>query len=138
MKDCACSPAQIHRYLARISGPLLDRIDLHIDVPEVKYKDLVRDPDGEPSATIAKRVSNARKRQLNRYRKEGYLCNAQIGPRELRSACSLGKGARRQLEEAIKRLSLSARAYDRILKISRTIRSWLASLSLTTTFGPSE
>lgn len=121
LKDCVCTPPQINRYLAKISGPLLDRIDLHIDVPEVKYGDLTRDADGEPSAVIAKRVAKARETQLRRFRKTSIFCNAQMGSAGIREHCKLDDDTRKLLETAIQRLNFSARAYDRILKVARTI-----------------
>jgi magnesium chelatase family protein len=121
LKSCVCSPPQIHRYLSRISGPLLDRIDLHVDVPEVKYRELTAEPDGEPSREIAERVGAARRRQMERFRAEGILWNSQMGPRQLRRHCRLDSQARAQLETAVERLGLSARAFDRVLKVARTI-----------------
>ncbi|HUV12246.1 MAG TPA: YifB family Mg chelatase-like AAA ATPase, partial [Acidobacteriota bacterium] len=119
-KECICSPLQIHRYLAKISGPLLDRIDLHVDVPEVKYRELTQSPNGESSQAVAQRVAQARARQLERYNDQGFYCNAQMGPKELRKHCKLGKEGKKYLENAIEKLGLSARAYDRILKVART------------------
>ncbi|UCF37711.1 MAG: YifB family Mg chelatase-like AAA ATPase [Acidobacteriota bacterium] len=121
LKDCTCSPSQVHRYLTRISGPLLDRIDLHVDVPEVKYQELTAAPKGEKSSLIAKRVARARNRQLERYKKDGVVCNAQIRARQIQRYCVLDPEAKETLEKAIRKLKLSARAYDRILKVSRTI-----------------
>jgi magnesium chelatase family protein len=121
IKECICSPAQVTRYLTKISGPLLDRIDLHVDVPEVKYEDLTSAPEGESSTSIASRVSAARQRQLDRFTRNGILCNAQMNPKQILKHCSLGEKSQQQLETAIKKLGLSARAYDRILKVSRTI-----------------
>jgi magnesium chelatase family protein len=121
LRSCVCSPPQIQRYLSRISGPLLDRIDLHVDVPEVKYRELTSEPDGEPSRTIAERVGAARRRQMERFRAEGILWNSQMGPRQLRRFCRLEAPARAQLESAVERLGLSARAFDRVLKVARTI-----------------
>jgi magnesium chelatase family protein len=121
LKQCVCTPLQVHRYLSRISGPLLDRIDLHVDVPEVKYKQLTAAPDGEPSSEIADRVAEARLRQMKRFEETGILSNSQMGPRHIQECCRLNDRARRHLEEAIENLGLSARAYDRILKVARTI-----------------
>jgi magnesium chelatase family protein len=118
---CTCDPAVVARYRGRISGPLLDRIDLHVDVPEVKYRELTAEPDGEPSRTIAERVGAARRRQMERFRAEGILWNSQMGPRQLRRHCRLDSQARAQLESAVERLGLSARAFDRVLKVARTI-----------------
>ncbi|MFZ0430760.1 MAG: YifB family Mg chelatase-like AAA ATPase [Acidobacteriota bacterium] len=121
LKECVCSPVQIQRYLSKISGPLLDRIDLHVDVPEVKYKELTARPNGEPSRRIAERVARARERQVQRFGARGILCNGQMGPREIQDCCRLDGQAQRRLENAIEKLGLSARAYDRILKVARTI-----------------
>ncbi len=129
-KECICSPLQVHRYLAKISGPLLDRIDLHVDVPEVKYRELTRAPTGEPSQAVAERVAQARVRQLERYNGQGFYCNAQMGPKELRNHCKLGKEGKRYLENAIEKLGLSARAYDRILKRNRSTYSSSRTLRL--------
>ena len=121
-RECRCTPLQIQRYVGRISGPLLDRIDIHIDVPAVRFKELSgQGPQAEGSEEIRARVIAARERQLARLRDEGILSNAQMPPRLIRSHCRLDAEGERLLESAMKRLSLSARAYDRILKVSRTI-----------------
>ena len=132
LKECVCTPPQMQRYLSRISGPLLDRIDLHIDVPEVKYKELIRDPDGESSRLIARRVRKARDIQLRRFRKKKIFCNAQMGSAAIRNNCCLTEETRKLLETAIQRLGFSARAYDRILKVARTI----ADLAHSRDIGP--
>jgi magnesium chelatase family protein len=121
LRDCVCTPGQIHRYLAKISGPLLDRIDLHIEVPEVEYKDLTRSPDGECSSRIAARVTEARRLQMRRFQDPEVLCNAQMGPQHIKAFCKLDDSGKNQLEDAIQKLGFSARAYDRILKVARTI-----------------
>jgi len=121
LKQCNCSPIQVQRYVSRISGPLLDRIDLHVDVPEVKYSELIAKADGEPSRTIAGRVEGARQKQIRRLEGEGILWNSQMGPRHLQKYCRLDGRAQKHLESAIESLRLSARAYDRILKVARTI-----------------
>ncbi len=121
LKECVCTPMQIQRYLSKISGPLLDRIDLHVDVPEVKYKELTAAANGEPSIRIAERVARARERQVARFAGRGILSNGQMRPREIQQYCNLDEPAQRRLENAIEKLGLSARAYDRILKVSRTI-----------------
>lgn len=121
VKECVCTPPQIHRYRSRISGPLLDRVDLHIDVPEVKYKDLIGTPNGEESASIAARIVGARNRQLERFKGGNLFCNAQMGPSEIHRFCGLDESTRKLLENAIQKFGLSARAYDRILKVSRTV-----------------
>jgi magnesium chelatase family protein len=121
LRDCVCTPGQIHRYLAKISGPLLDRIDLHIEVPEVEYKDLTRCRDGEPSNKIVTRVTAARLKQMERFQDPEVLCNSQMGPKLIKAFCKLDEPGKKQLEDAIQKLGFSARAYDRILKVARTI-----------------
>ena len=120
-KSCTCSPAQRQRYLSRISGPLLDRFDLHIEVPPVPYEQLTFKQPAESSATIRERVCRARARQEARHSKTGVLTNAALPPKELRTYCVLSEAAEKLLGEAFERLDLSARAYDRILKVARTI-----------------
>ena len=119
--ECSCSPITIQRYRSRISGPLLDRIDIHIEVPAVKYRELTDRSAGETSVTIRGRVNQARDIQLARFRGTAYFCNAQMGARELLANCQVEAGGERLLELAINRLGLSARAYTRILKVARTI-----------------
>ncbi len=111
----------IQRYLARVSGPLLDRIDLHIQVPAVQYKELVQDEKPEESAAIRDRILAARRIQNKRLEAFGIYCNAQMTPRTLRRFCRLDGESQKQMENAITRIGLSARAYDRILRVSRTI-----------------
>jgi magnesium chelatase family protein len=119
---CGCSGQQIKQYLSRISGPLLDRIDIHIEVPAVKYRELAGGTVGEQSAVIRKRVAQARKIQIERFRQHPRLfCNARMDSRELHKYCPLNDAGERLLKTAIHKLNLSARAYDRILKVSRTI-----------------
>ena len=121
-RECHCSPAQIQRYVSKISGPLLDRIDIHIEVPAVKYKELRGNGDIESSACVSGRVLRARQIQLERYRTEKKLyANAQMPPRLIRKHCAISGEGEKLLETAIQRLGLSARAHDRILKVSRTI-----------------
>ena len=131
LRECVCTPLQIQRYLAKISGPMLDRIDLHIDIPEVQYRELIREPDGEPSRVISRRVAAARNRQLRRFRKNGIFCNAQMGPVEISKHCQLDETPKKLLEAAILKLGFSARAYDRVLKVSRTIADLEDSASIT-------
>ena len=119
--ECTCSPIIIQRYRSRISGPLLDRIDIHIEVPAVKYKELTDRTAGEPSSAIRERVNRARGLQLERFKGLEFFSNAQMGARELREHCQADAGGERLLELAINRLGLSARAYTRILKVARTI-----------------
>jgi magnesium chelatase family protein len=122
-RECHCTPMMIQRYVAKISGPLLDRIDIHIDVPAVNYRELRSGTAPESSADIAKRVMIARERQLNRFAvgKERIYSNAQMGSREIRKYCELGTESEHLLERAMVKQGLSARAHDRILKVSRTI-----------------
>ena len=119
--SCHCSPIQIQRYRTRVSGPLLDRIDIHIEVPAVPFRDLALDGPREDSATIRKRVHNARTIQQKRFAHEGIYCNAQLRPRQLKKYCVLDSDSRRLIEMAMNKLGFSARAYNRILKVSRTI-----------------
>lgn len=121
-KRCVCAPQQVQRYLSRISGPLLDRIDLHIDVTPVKVEELQKRAPGEPSSAIRERAKRAREIQAQRFAgRPGMHCNAQMTSRDLRRFCALEPEASKLLESAMKGLDLSARAYDRILKTSRTI-----------------
>ena len=120
--ECQCLPSQIQRYISKVSGPLLDRIDLHIEVPAVPFKDLSSDPTGESSAEIRTRVNEARARQLLRFKDTPrQFCNAHMESREIREYCKVDHAAHEVLRNAITKLGLSARAYDRILKVSRTI-----------------
>lgn len=120
-RECHCSPPQIQRYVSKISGPLLDRIDIHIEVPAVKYKDLRGEPTAEGSAEVRTRVLRARAIQLERFRGEKIYANAQMPPKLIRRHCEISAEGEKRLEEAITRLGLSARAHDRILKVGRTI-----------------
>jgi magnesium chelatase family protein len=119
--ECSCSDQAVQRYQSRISGPLLDRIDIHIEVPSVKYRELTDKRAGEPSAAMRERVDRARKLQLERFAGKRIFCNAQMGARELSAFCQIDSAGERLLEVAINRLGLSARAYTRILKVARTI-----------------
>ena len=121
LHECNCTPPLIQRYLSRISGPLLDRIDLHIQVPAVKYKELAEEEKSEESAAIRDRILEARGHQFRRLEPFGLFCNAQMTPRTLRRFCKLDGESEKLMENAITRLGLSARAYDRILRVSRTI-----------------
>jgi len=120
-RNCQCPPHHIRRYRARLSGPLLDRLDIHIEVPPVPVRELGGESPQESSATIRARVVAARARQLARFRHERLYCNAQLKPRHIRKYCALGAPARELLEQAMVRLRLSARAYGRILRVARTI-----------------
>ena len=121
-RECTCEPHVIQRYLSKISGPLLDRIDLHIEVPAVKYGDLASKTRGEQSEAIRERVSRAREVQLARFAgRKGIFANADMQSREIREFCRLDTQCGELLKMAITRLGLSARAYDRIQKVARTI-----------------
>ena len=119
--QCTCSPSQIHRYRHRVSGPLLDRIDIHVEVPAVPYKELSKDFCGEPSANIRKRIQNAREIQVERFKKDNIYSNAKMRSKHIKKYCALKQDAQVILETAMHKLGLSARAYTRILKVSRTI-----------------
>jgi magnesium chelatase family protein len=120
-KTCTCTPLDVKKYLSRISGPLLDRIDLHVDVPPVQYRDLASAAAEEASAAIRARGNAARALQQQRYAADGLFCNAHMLPKHLRVYCRLEAGGRQLLEAAMARLGLSARGYDRVLKVARTI-----------------
>ena len=119
--QCVCTFQQIVRYRSKISGPLLDRIDLHVDVPAVSYKDLASFPQAESSKAIRQRVLQARKIQSKRFHKLSMYCNSQMSSRQVRDHCKRKHGCDAILEEAVEKFGLSARAYFRILKIARTI-----------------
>jgi len=120
--ESRCSPREIHNYLNRISGPLLDRIDLHVEVPPVKFREMAAAHPGEPSARIRERVVAARRRQQERFKdRPKVTCNARMGTRELKAWCKLDEAATELLKFAMADMALSARAYDRILKVARTI-----------------
>ena len=112
---------QIARYLAKISGPLLDRIDLQIEVPALTPEEVTTTTAGEPSSLLRERVEAARQIQRERFRRTHAQCNAEMSSRQLRRHCELDAPSRRLLEQALARLGLSARAYDRVLKVARTI-----------------
>jgi magnesium chelatase family protein len=128
-RECKCSPIQIQRYVGKISGPLLDRIDIHVDVPAVNFKELRgRDaPPGESSAAIRQRIVEARRIQLERFAGEGVFSNAAMSSAQIRKYCQLDAECETLLERAMLRQGLSARAHDRILKVSRTIADLDAS-----------
>jgi magnesium chelatase family protein len=121
-KECTCTQQSIQKYMAKISGPLLDRIDIHIEVPAVKYKDLSKEDKSESSIKIRERVINARDIQLKRYKDiPNVFNNGDMGSKEVRHYCKLDSSGENLLKLAMTKLGLSARAYDRILKVSRTI-----------------
>ena len=131
-KECKCTAGQIQKYLRRLSGPLLDRIDIHIDVPPVAIKELSQEAaSGESSKEVRQRVVAARDRQLQRFQDlRGIYCNAQMGKKQIKQFCELNPEAKKLLEEAMLRLSLTARAYDRIRKVARTIADLTGSESI--------
>lgn len=118
---CTCTPPQIRQYMGKISGPLLDRIDLHVEVPSVSFNDLSDDTPEETSAQIKKRIVNARKIQLERYAEEGIFTNSQLSGAQIRKYCRITPQIREVLRSAFDNFGLSARAHDRILKVARTI-----------------
>jgi magnesium chelatase family protein len=121
-KECTCAPPQIQKYMAKISGPLLDRIDIHIEVPAVKYKEISSETKGETSTEIRERVIKARKIQYERFANlKDVFSNGDMSSREVRQYCKLDTACSDLLKMAMSKLGLSARAYDRILKVSRTI-----------------
>ncbi len=121
-RSCSCGPLAVARYLSRVSGPLLDRIDIHIDVPAVAHGELSCARSGDSSEAIRGRVAEARLRQLDRLAdRPGMFANAHMGPRDLYEYCRITASADALLKTAIGRLNLSARAYHRVLKIARTI-----------------
>jgi len=128
---CTCLAPQIERYRGRISGPLLDRIDLHVEMPAISLLEL-RSPPGEPSATVAGRIAAARAHQLARFGAGVNPVNAAMTPDDLRRHCRLDAAGQRLLDDAFQRLGLSARAFDRILKVARTIADLEGAASLGT------
>ena len=127
-RECRCGPVQVQRYRQRISGPLLDRIDLHIEVPAVEYRDISSTRTEEASTAIRERVQRAREKQHARFRSDAKVnCNARMGPRQIKQHCKLSDESQELIRVAMTELNLSARAYDRILKVSRTIADLAAS-----------
>ncbi len=122
MRECHCTPAMIQRYVSKISGPLLDRIDIHIEVPAVKFRELRGEHSAEPSSNVRERVMRAREAQLVRFKDERKVfANAQMPAKLIRKHCQISAEGEKMLENAVARLGLSARAHDRILKVARTI-----------------
>ena len=120
-RKCTCPSGAVAKYLSRISGPLLDRLDLHVEVPPVNFNELTAPSTGEPSSKIKERVNRTRALQQQRYKDCGFSCNARLTPSMLRHFCALTDSATRLLRDAFEGMGLSARAYDRIVKVSRTI-----------------
>ena len=120
-KACTCRPDVVRRYVQRISGPLLDRIDIHIEVPRLEREELTSRQAGEPSESIRERVKEARERQLARFRERPFFCNGEMGARDVERVCVISAESEALLKAAVERLGLSARAYHRVLKLARTI-----------------
>jgi magnesium chelatase family protein len=130
VKACTCSASTITKYQKRISGPLLDRIDIHLDVPRVEYQKLSDDRMGEPSEAIQSRVETARRTQRERFtanHADGIMCNADMRVAEIRQFCKLDVQGESLVRAAMGQLNLSARGYHRILKLARTIADLAAS-----------
>jgi magnesium chelatase family protein len=120
-RECRCSPAQVERYRGKISGPLLDRIDIHVEAPAVEFRDLSNNTPAEPSSAIRERVMAARERQARRFARTKNKTNGRMSHRAIKEFCALDEASLASLEKAMEDLHFSARAYDRILKVARTI-----------------
>lgn len=120
-KECKCSPGEITRYQKRISGPLLDRIDIFIDVPHINYEKLTSDKQAESSREVRERIRAAHHIELERFKEAKSTCNADMTPMEVRQFCTIEPSAKSLLGVAMKQLHLTARAFHRVLKVSRTI-----------------
>ncbi|MGP0630683.1 YifB family Mg chelatase-like AAA ATPase [Nitrospina sp. 32_T5] len=120
-RECQCTPPQIKKYVSRISGPMMDRIDIHIQVPAVEYKDLASNTVGEPSAILRERVQQARARQLQRFSGSKIFSNASMSSKQIKTHCPLDAASQKIMSTAIDKMGMSARAHDRILKVARTI-----------------
>ena len=121
LKECTCSAEQISKYINKLSGPLLDRIDIHVEVHPVKYNELTAERPNETSSEIKQRVNKAKKIQLERYSNDAIYSNSQLTTKLIKKYCKLTKDCEKLLERAFNTLNLSARAYERILKLARTI-----------------
>ena len=121
VKECSCTPSAISRYKKRISGPLLDRIDLYVEVPRVEYEKLVEPTSAEASARIRERTEQARVRQRDRFQGTGMVTNSEMGPVEVWDYCEVDDSSKGLLQAAMKQMYLSARGYHRVLKVARTI-----------------
>lgn len=132
-RECSCSATMVSKYQKRISGPMLDRMDIHVEVPRVAYDKLAGDGHGETSAEIRTRVEAARARQRERFAGTPITCNAEMGPSQVRDYCRVEGSAQSILKAAVTQMHLSARAYHRILKVARTI----ADLDGAPDIGPS-
>ncbi len=120
-RECSCSGLMIQKYRSRISGPLMDRIDIHIEAPAMKYREIMSPAQSEPSERIRRRVNSARARQLERFDGSRIYCNAQMNPKQIRKICAIDNFSAAILQAAVDKLGLSARAHDKILKVARTI-----------------
>jgi magnesium chelatase family protein len=120
-RACRCTPQQIRQYRGRISGPLLDRIDIHIEVPAIRYREMTGRSVSESSAEVRERINRTRRIQERRFGGQDTLCNARMSARQLKASCPIGEDSQKLLEMAMDKLGLSARAYTRILKVARTI-----------------
>ena len=130
-RQCRCSPNDVQRYRDRISGPLLDRIDIHVEVPAVQYQDISSKTPGESSAALRERVTKARDIQRTRFAKSPKVrCNARMSAQLLKRHCALDEDAEGMMKMAMTELNFSARAYDRILKVARTIADLANSESI--------
>ncbi|MDO8743443.1 MAG: YifB family Mg chelatase-like AAA ATPase [Candidatus Azambacteria bacterium] len=121
LKECSCAPSQIIRYKRKLSGPLLDRIDLHVEVPRLKYEEMATESSGESSGIVRNRVSNAREIQLARFKDEGIFTNCEMSVRHIKKYCALDETAEKMMKSAVSSMGFSTRTYHRLLKISRTI-----------------
>src|SRR5215471_16231681 len=128
---CKCAPVQIEKYMGRISGPLLDRIDLHIEVPPVPFDDLSKPADGTGSVAMREQVFRAREIQAKRFGKGAGRLNGRMNARQTRTHCRLDGAGQAALKEAMEALGLSARAHDRILRVARTVADLAASDAVT-------
>ncbi len=131
-RQCRCTPLDIRRYLSRISGPLLDRIDMHIEVESIPPEKLAEAPQGEPSSAIRERVERARSLQRQRYAGEKIACNARLGPGTIDKYCPLTPRSRAIMNAASEKMGLSNRAYTRVIKVARTIADLAGSPEIDT------
>ena len=129
-RECVCPPGVVQKYLNKISGPLLDRIDIHVEVTPVAFTELASERETEKSAAVRERVVKARNLQEQRYRGTRIYSNAQISTQQLRKYCRVDAQGQALLQRAMERLGLSARAYDRILKVARTIADLAGSVAI--------
>lgn len=132
-QECHCTPRQIHNYMRRISGPLWDRIDLHIEVPALDYQELAEAKQGESSQIIRQRVNRARNIQQERFQQKKFHCNAHMPTKLLKKYCQVTQESHQLFQAAMNKLNLSARAYNRILKVARTIADLEGAESINST-----